>query len=94
MKRKVELEKLNILYAANEKLKGTDNYIKYHMCYETKMPNGSWAFCGWCVPSLNPDYIEDCYIKTFKSKEYLYIEYRNGPDRWTLKDSVKELLKL
>ncbi|MBQ2658130.1 MAG: hypothetical protein IJF87_06125 [Erysipelotrichaceae bacterium] len=95
MKRKIDLEKLIQLKEKSEYLKGTDCWHHYHMQYESKMPNGRWAFIGWYVPySLNKDYIVDCYIKTFKNNEYLYIEYRNGPDRWLLTESVKKALEI
>lgn len=77
------------LWAANEAVKGTTEYTKYHM--ETAaQTNGRWHFIGWYIP-----YTEG-KIKTFKDKTYIVVEcqcgYERYLERYTVRDSVKELL--
>lgn len=82
-------EMLNKLHDANETVRRTADYIKYHMQSDAKH-NGSWRFIGWSIPFTTGK------IKTFKDKTYIVIEYEGiterYPQRYRVSEEVKELL--
>ena len=96
MKRRIDKEKLVILWAANDAFKGTENYGRYCMYSECKC-DGKYVYTGYRVPTTKTDFIRECYTKTIKTRygeeEWLYVVERNdGIDRYILKQEVKALL--
>jgi len=82
------------LHEANESVKGTHDWQKYHMPQYAKRSNGkSWFFVGCGIP-----YTDTVSIKTWKNEIYLVSDLGNegSPDirKWTVSDEVKELLNL
>lgn len=82
-------EMLQKLEAANEEVKGTCDYTKFHMPCESKR-NGRWHFICWTIPHTTGK------IKTFKDKTYIITEHGISSDkylgRYAVNEEVKELL--
>ena len=92
MKTKVKWENIERIDFAYQAFKGTKNYYKYLMYAEFKM-DGRWnAYSVSTYPRGEEYYVMDSYIKTTKNGEWLYVEYRNGLERYFLNEDVKELL--
>ena len=96
MKKPFNKNKLSILWAANDALKGTNEYYRYRMYYESKC-NGKWVYINSGVPYVDPSFVKECYVKTIKTMygedEWLYVVLRDGDiDRYSLKKEVKALL--
>lgn len=82
MKKEINLD---IIRQANETVKGTSKYNKYYMMKEDKI-NGKWIFMGWYSP-----HEETANIKQVKDTIYLMV---SPETRYTLTDSIKELLNI
>lgn len=82
-------EMLEKLTAANDAVRGTADYIKYHMQFSSKH-DGRWKFICWAIPHTTGK------IRTFKDKTYIICEYvgicERYPERFEVKEEVKELL--
>jgi hypothetical protein len=82
-------EMLDKLTAANDSVRGTSEYTKYHMQSDAKT-DGRWHFIGWSIPHSTG------MIKTFKDKTYIITEFEGITERYferyEVRDSVKELL--
>lgn len=82
-------EMLEKLSNAQESVRGTADYLKYHMECDWKY-NGSWRLQSWSIPRTTGK------IKTFKGKTYIVTEYEGCferyPVRHTVSEEVKELL--
>lgn len=79
---------LEAIYKANEALKGTPQYCRYHMPYEYKQ-NGKWRFAGYGVPQRY-EIGEDKPIRTYHGNEYIMI---NTEKRYAVLKPVEELIK-
>ena len=85
-------EMLNKLTEANDSVKGTSEYYKFHMsCSKKYDDDNRWKFIHcWGIPNTTGK------IKTFKGNTYIITEHRtfwgNYLVRYEVKDSVKELL--
>lgn len=100
MKKTLTLEELQKLWAANEAVKGTSEYLKYKMMHEWKRPheNGKWSnwlYCGWDIAySLN----DGAIVKKVKDTVYLMSKAPSNLDgsidRWTVTEEVNELLHI
>ena len=76
------------VYEANEQMKGTKDYMKYHMEMSSFI-NGKWVFIGWYVPSQ----YQQATIKKVKNNSYLIIEHANGEkDRYVINKHVAIIL--
>lgn len=82
--REFNSEMLAKLTSANESLKGTPNYYRYHMatCCKSAV-NGKWFFVGHYIPH------QTGVIRKAKGNTYIYT---TGGDRYELNEAVKELL--
>jgi hypothetical protein len=79
-------EMLNVLTEANDKMKGTSKYTKFHMATECKSESGRWFLVGYYTPH------QTGIIKTFKENTYIITEDSCGKTRYHVTDEVKELL--
>ena len=79
-------EMLDKLIKANEEVKATPYYYRYHMQCDAKT-NGRWNYIGWYIPNK-------CgIIKIVKLTTYIVTEDSNGELlRYTVNLNVKELL--
>lgn len=86
MTREFTKEMLEKLTEANDEVKGTPYYYRYHMQCDAKT-NGRWNYIGWYMPNK-------CgIIKTVKLTTYIVTEDSNGEMlRYTVNLNVKELL--
>lgn len=82
-------EMLQKLTAANDAVRGTADYTKYHMTCDSKR-DGRWRFICWTIPHTTGK------IKTFKDKTYIIAEYVGVDERYLerfeVREEVKELL--
>ena len=82
-------EMLQKLTAANDAVRGTADYCKYHMACDSKR-DGRWHFICWAIPHATGK------IKTFKDKTYIICEYvgicERYLERFEVREEVKELL--
>lgn len=76
-------EMLNALTEANNKMKGTSEYTRFHMETECKNEKGKWFFVGHYTPYTTG------VIKTFKGNTYIIT---NNDHRYHVTDAVKNLL--
>ena len=79
-------EMLGKLMEANNSMKGTNNYTKYHMENEAKSENGRWFFIGHSIP------YQTGIIKSFKESTYIITESSSCKARYRVTDEVKNLL--
>ena len=79
-------EMLNALTEANNKVKGTTEYTKFHMENEIKSEKGGWHFASHSIPH------QTGIIKTFKGNTYIITENAFYKERYHVTDEVKELL--
>lgn len=95
----ITAEEIEKIRQANESMKGTDKYNKYHMCHSSKRTIddkwGKWTYLGWDIPYRSIPY----FIKTIKDTTYIMSEKYNDfgescIERYEVTDSVKELLNL
>jgi hypothetical protein len=84
-------EMLEKLHAANNAVKGTSEYLKYHMLCDAKT-NGRWHFLCWSIPYTTGT------IKTVKDKTYIIVQYtvinESYPQRYEVSRAVRELLDI
>lgn len=80
-------EMLKKLTEANEKVKGTTEYLKFYMENDSRNQRGRWLFCGHHIPHTTG------IITTFKDNTYIvtYDEFM-GEQRYHVNDEVKNLL--
>ena len=76
-------EMLNALTEANNSVKGTREYTKFHMETTCKNEKGRWFFIGYYIPSATG------IIKTFKGNTYIITA---SGYRYHVTDEVKNLL--
>lgn len=81
-------EMLAKITEANDKLRGTSEYWKFHMESYCKNEKGRWFFVGHYIPFSH----ETGIIKTFKGNTYIITEGTSGVTRYLVNDAVKELL--
>ena len=84
-------EMLNKLTEANDSVKGTNEYYKFHMpCSKKFDDDRRWKHIAWTIPHTTGK------IKTFKDSTYIMTEHRtcwgNYLERYEVTDAVKELL--
>lgn len=86
-------EMLNKLTEANNSVKGTNKYFKFHMsCSKKYDDDNRWKFIHcWGIPNTTGK------IKTFKGQTHIIIEIKdhfggNALVRYEVTDAVKELL--
>lgn len=86
-------EMLKKLHDANDALRGTPDYMKYHMeCYmkDRNANNARWKFYGWTIPH------KEGVIKTIKGTTCIVCEFSGMfaqyNERYFISDEVKELL--
>ena len=79
------LEMLNTLTEANNKMKGTKEYYKFHMAAYCKNEKGRWVFVGY-YPPFNTG-----TIKTVKGCTYIVTD---NDQRYLVTDEVKKLLNI
>lgn len=77
-------EMLEALTAANEAVRGTDDYGKFYMQTDCKSENGKWFFVGHNIPYTIGT------IKTFKGNMYIM----TLKERYHVTEAVKELLDI
>lgn len=77
-------EMLEALTAANEAVKGTNDYGKFYMQTDCKSESGKWFFVGHYIPYATGT------IKTFKGNMYIMA----ANQRYHVTDAVKELLDI
>lgn len=87
-------EMLQILIEADSKVKGTNEYYKFHMsCSKKYDDENRWkSICCWGIPNATGK------IKTFKGNTYIIIEHSswvgNYLVRYEVTDRVKALLNI
>ena len=79
-------EMLEKLHAANDAVKGTDDYTKYGMTCEHKYSGGRWKFLRYSIPYRTGTF------KTVKGKTYIMIETMYDVERFAVTEAVAELL--
>lgn len=79
-------EMLDKLTEANNKMKGTSGYYKFHMLCEAKSESGRWFVISHSVP------YQTGIIKSFKENTYIITENSYYKERYHVTDVVKELL--
>lgn len=98
MKKIVTASEIALLREADDRVKGTNDYTKYHMMIEYKTKVGGrwspWKFLTWSVP-----YPQDMKVSKFKDKIFLSTEGHNvlGNEeitRYTLTEEVNKILKV
>lgn len=83
MKTTITIKELSNLYNLNESVKGTKDYMKFHMQKDSKI-NNKWVYIGWGIPSSNIE----AKVKKVKDKYYLI----QNDERYVISPVVYELL--
>ena len=89
---KLTKNQCELLRNANDKLRGTNDYNRYHMECTVRSESGKWLFCSWSAPRSN-----HLTVKTVRGVTYLYENDEFFPDcvyRYAVNDAVKKLLNL
>lgn len=99
VKKIITVKQIEKIRQAAESVKGTMEYNKYNMCYESKNKVNDkwtgWKFVGWGIPIL-----AEYTLKIVKDKMYLVSEEKESwwgtisVDRYEITDIIKELLEL
>lgn len=79
-------EQIAIIQAANESVKGTNNYHKYYMACEFKSSKGKWVYSCYGVPTTAADY----KVKSYGDR--LYIMTRDD-ERYAITEEVLSIIQ-
>lgn len=97
MKKTLTSKDFELLRNANDSVRGTSDYMKYHMMHEFKVKNNEGKWSGWKFCSWDSAYsLDEAIVKKVGNNVYIMSEnsYDNSIDRWTVTEEVNELLKI
>ena len=98
MKKELTKDDLNLLREANESVRGTKEYYKYHMCHEYKKNKDGrwtgWKYFTWGIPYS----LDEAIIKKVKDRVFIMSKepcaLTHDLDRWEVTESVNDLLHI
>lgn len=98
MKKTLTSKDFELLHNANESVRGTIDYMKYHMMHEFKVKNNEGKWSGWKYCSWDSAYsLDEAIVKKVGENVYIMSECADEygcVDRWKVTPEVNELLKI
>lgn len=98
MKKTVSEHEMNKLVEANDSVRGTNDYMKYHMMaeYKTKRDGkwSKWNFLSWGVPVPFDMTVKKVGENVFLMREGVNCMGEEEITRYTLTESVNQILNV